>query len=324
MIELTIDPEFRTLIPPLTGEEQAQLEANLLAEGCRDPLVVWAGEPPADAAHRCQVAWVRQLPLGTMLEQVSWLCPACGETRQQPYVLLDGYHRDEICQKHGLTFTIMEASTMVKTREDARIWIIQNQFARRNLEPYQRAELALKLEALIAVKAKANQQQAGGAVPQKLAEAVDTRKTLAKMAGISHETMRKAKVIAQEADEATKEMLRRGKRKIHGVYQGLRGPRSALNGKAVAEVSATTLGGPTAMEPGLRIPMTERLIELAGAILEALASWRQQYPQDSVVGAFPLMEKHLRELQSFFAKKQREISERFTSVEIPPTGTTGQ
>jgi hypothetical protein len=40
MIEIAIDPEFRALIPAPTAEVQAQLEADLLAEGCRDPLAV--------------------------------------------------------------------------------------------------------------------------------------------------------------------------------------------------------------------------------------------------------------------------------------------
>jgi DNA methylase len=38
-----IDPEFQSLIAPLTPEERCQLETNLAAEGCRDPLVVWNG-----------------------------------------------------------------------------------------------------------------------------------------------------------------------------------------------------------------------------------------------------------------------------------------
>ena len=38
-----VDPEFQSLIAPPTQEERRQLEANLLAEGCRDPLVVWNG-----------------------------------------------------------------------------------------------------------------------------------------------------------------------------------------------------------------------------------------------------------------------------------------
>ena len=36
-----IDPEFHSLIAPLKPEERRQLESNLLAEGCRDALVVW-------------------------------------------------------------------------------------------------------------------------------------------------------------------------------------------------------------------------------------------------------------------------------------------
>ena len=38
-----IDDEFRSLITPLTESERAQLERNIVADGCRDPLVTWQG-----------------------------------------------------------------------------------------------------------------------------------------------------------------------------------------------------------------------------------------------------------------------------------------
>lgn len=41
--QLTIDPEFAALIPRLAPEEREQLERNILADGCRDPLTVWDG-----------------------------------------------------------------------------------------------------------------------------------------------------------------------------------------------------------------------------------------------------------------------------------------
>jgi N6-adenosine-specific RNA methylase IME4 len=41
--EMRIDPEFKSLIPPLSADEYAQLEANIVRDGCRDPLVVWDG-----------------------------------------------------------------------------------------------------------------------------------------------------------------------------------------------------------------------------------------------------------------------------------------
>ena len=38
-----INPEFKALIPPLTPDEYAQLEENILAHGCRDPITLWRG-----------------------------------------------------------------------------------------------------------------------------------------------------------------------------------------------------------------------------------------------------------------------------------------
>jgi len=38
-----VDPEFAAIIAPLSAEEHQQLESNLVAEGCRDALVVWHG-----------------------------------------------------------------------------------------------------------------------------------------------------------------------------------------------------------------------------------------------------------------------------------------
>ena len=40
---MRINPKFKSLIPPLSQEEYSQLEANILSDGCRDPLVAWNG-----------------------------------------------------------------------------------------------------------------------------------------------------------------------------------------------------------------------------------------------------------------------------------------
>jgi 16S rRNA G966 N2-methylase RsmD len=40
-MQIQIDAEFKALIPPLAPDELTQLEANILRDGCRDPLVVW-------------------------------------------------------------------------------------------------------------------------------------------------------------------------------------------------------------------------------------------------------------------------------------------
>ena len=64
MNNVRIDPEFRSLIPPLQPDELRFLEESLLEDGCRDALVAWAGEN----------------------------------------ILLDGHHRFAICRRHGIPF----------------------------------------------------------------------------------------------------------------------------------------------------------------------------------------------------------------------------
>lgn len=67
--EIKIEPEFENYIPGKLSEEQfEQLEQLLLKDGCRDPLVVWAGEN----------------------------------------VLLDGHHRHKICTKHDLPYQVIK------------------------------------------------------------------------------------------------------------------------------------------------------------------------------------------------------------------------
>ncbi len=42
-MDIKIDPEFRDIIPALTSAEFEQLEKNLLAEGCREKIILWNG-----------------------------------------------------------------------------------------------------------------------------------------------------------------------------------------------------------------------------------------------------------------------------------------
>jgi ParB-like chromosome segregation protein Spo0J len=339
-MHLRIDPELQAMIPLPAAEERTQLEANLRADGCRDPLVVWAGEPPARVCPSCPpgTAPSRATALIEAREEsVVWLCGFCDHGELRPWILLDGHTRYAICRAHGIPFTVVEAPSWVRTFEDAKVWMIRNQLARRNLAPYQRAELALVLEPLISAKAKAHQQQAGGAVPQKLAEAVDTRETLAQVAQVSHETMRKAKVIAEEADEPTKEALRRGKRTIHGVYQELRHPRTAVNQTAVIEPSAVPTTSPAQGHGEAREEtphddrvdgaspsvMARQLIELADSSLQVLATWRRRFPEDLSIHAFGLMERHLRDLQRYFETKLVDTGESGVSIEASAAGKSG-
>jgi 16S rRNA G966 N2-methylase RsmD len=64
-MNITIDPEFKALIPPLAPEELAQLESNIIADGCRDPLVTWQGSL-IDGHNRYEICTRHGLPFETV------------------------------------------------------------------------------------------------------------------------------------------------------------------------------------------------------------------------------------------------------------------
>jgi hypothetical protein len=186
-MNVLVDPEFESLVPPLTEEERGTLEQGLLREGCRDALVAW--QPPE---------------------------------AESPPILLDGHHRLALCQEHRIAYTV--ALVDLPDRQAAIEWMVTNQLGRRNLPPYARAELALKLEPLTAARARAKQQKAGREkLPQNPAEAVDTREELARVAGVSHDTIAKARVLAEKAPALVKSRLRCGETTINKEYDLLRG-----------------------------------------------------------------------------------------------------
>lgn len=73
--------------------------------------------------------------------------------------------------------------------------MIRHQFARRNLTPFVKTTLALQLEPLLAAKAKQNQSLSEGRGKKGLqksanpVETIDTRQEIAKVAGVSHDTV---------------------------------------------------------------------------------------------------------------------------------------
>ena len=72
------------------------------------------------------------------------------------YVIIDGHNRYAIAKKHNLSIPIKIMN--FANRNDTELWIIKNQFGRRNLSAYDRSMLALKLKLAIAAKAKENGQ----------------------------------------------------------------------------------------------------------------------------------------------------------------------
>jgi hypothetical protein len=66
--------------------------------------------------------------------------------------IIDGHNRYEIATRWNLDY--QTESKYFKSENEAKIWMILNQFGRRNLGNYQRSVLALLLEDVFKLKAK--------------------------------------------------------------------------------------------------------------------------------------------------------------------------
>lgn len=64
-MDIVVNEELKAYIDPMTPEEYDALERSILAEGCRDALVLW-GETLVDGHHRYSVCRKHGLPFQTM------------------------------------------------------------------------------------------------------------------------------------------------------------------------------------------------------------------------------------------------------------------
>lgn len=188
---IRIDEGFRRLMPALAPGEQSLLEAMILSEGCRDPLVTWDG------------------------------------------ILIDGHNRHAICERHGIPYR--SVALEFPDRSAVEEWIIHHQFGRRNLSAIARIELATRLEAIYADRAKANLKTASrdddenlptspefpGVAPslKKTKAPVHAREEAAKEAGVSEATYRKGKAILGSGSPGLVDKVRRGEISIHAAYK---------------------------------------------------------------------------------------------------------
>lgn len=109
---ITVLEELKSFIPPLLDAELAQLKANLLANGCKDPLLLW--ETTKDI-----------IGLGS---------------REEPaYVLIDGHNRYGICKEFGITFNVQLLS--FNSFKEVKEHMIDLQLGRRNLNSQQASYL---------------------------------------------------------------------------------------------------------------------------------------------------------------------------------------
>jgi len=171
--DIIIDPEIQALIPPLREEERALLEESLRTEGCRDPLVAWAG-------HN---------------------------------ILLDGHNRKEFCDRLRLEYAVTEitlpdrdaACDWVDANQLGRRNLTPDQLSVLRGRRYNRQKKAASFEKGKSGNlsgrpsaAKAREKQGGKSCPPD-----KTADSMAKQHGVSPRTIKNDGKYAEAVEKAT-------------------------------------------------------------------------------------------------------------------------
>ena len=145
-------------------------------------------------------------------------------------VLVDGHNRYEIAQKHGLPFETVQMD--FEDEDEAMLWIIDNQFGRRNLPEVDAIILSQKKNEITAKMAKEKQSEAGArnmaaynsgtsyVQMDKTRESINTRDAVAKGAGVSAGTVARFEQIQKKRPELIED-IRKGEMTIGKAYNTL-------------------------------------------------------------------------------------------------------
>ena len=133
------------------------------------------------------------------------------------YVILDGHHRFKACKELEVTprYTVKHFENQLQERK----YVIATNLYRRQLTSFQKVELA---EPLIAIERElAKLRMLKGDPRQNFAEGKALER-VAEDIGVSHETIRQALYVKENAPKEVVDRVRAGKKSISGAYRELK------------------------------------------------------------------------------------------------------
>lgn len=193
---LTVDPEFRDLIPPLTDEEFKQLRQNIL-EDCevREPIVTWNGII-LDGHNRWAIIQENpDIPYKTMEmmfvsrnEAKAWMI------------------RNQLGRRNLPNYERARLALQLKP-------LLAEEAKKRQGERNDLKDVSLE---------SAGSESEDNFLQKSVKSPINVQKELAKAAGVSHDTIHKVEVIEEKAAPEVKEQLRKGEVSINKAYNEIR------------------------------------------------------------------------------------------------------
>lgn len=180
---IKIDKEFQNLLRPLTAEEFKSLEDSIKQDGCLRPIELWNG------------------------------------------YIVDGHNRYSICMKDGIHFEQVDVTEKFETKSDVMKWIVQNQRARQTGRQLSKTELvamadAVKMQADKEAQASYDEnvgrpkkgEEKSSSNLNEISEHIRSAAKAAEAIGVSENTYRDMKLVAEKGSDEQIERMNKGGR----------------------------------------------------------------------------------------------------------------
>ena len=175
--------EYANLVPPLSAEEYESLKESIRTNRLWVPIIV-----------------------------------------NNDRVILDGHHRFKACNELGIKQS--EIKTTPKSFTDKlqeTLFVIDCNLTRRQLNNFQKTELALKSKSILEQIAKQNESLGGkGKGDRILSPLGRVDEQIGRLAGVSRDTVQKVETLIQEAPERVRQSLRSGDISINHAFEDYR------------------------------------------------------------------------------------------------------
>lgn len=197
--DLGIDRELQSFLPALTKEEERELRESVERDGFTDPIITWLGHA----------------------------------------VVVDGHHRLKLWKERGADPDTAPDIVERRFADKAAVmlWMMQKQFARRNLTPAQRAAIALRMKPALRERAKVAQSAGGGDKTGEAAKQAEkalvphsaqqprtppVREQIAAVAHVSHDTVAKVETVLSNGSAKTKREMLAGTKSANAAFKETR------------------------------------------------------------------------------------------------------
>lgn len=233
MNNLKIDEEFKNLIPPLTEEEKEGLEKSLLMFGCRDKIITW-NNIIIDGHNRYEICTRNNIKFEIL--KMDYDFENKEEVKQ--WIIKNQFARRNISSYQRSVLALQLKESIAKKAKENQSLAGGDKKSEETKTLHQNSEMGIEDNSNkdfkeIAISEKVTNEEEKNVdlkstkpLSSKLPKAVevenmtpiDTRKEIAKIAGVSEGTIHKVETIEKEAPETVKEAAKENIISINKAY----------------------------------------------------------------------------------------------------------